>query len=118
MGRLRQIPQRIGTVSPRLASLAPKTEAERARQRRDLQAWRSWYNTARWRKLRWSVLVEAMFACRRCGRTEGDTSQLVADHIEPHRGRDELFWDRANLQCLCKRCHDTAKQAEERRRPD
>ena len=40
---------------------------------------------------------------------------MVADHIEPHRGDPVLFWSRANLQCLCKPCHDSTKQAEEAR---
>jgi 5-methylcytosine-specific restriction protein A len=30
----------------------------------------------------------------------------VVDHIEPHRGDQELFWDVANWQACCKRCHD------------
>jgi 5-methylcytosine-specific restriction protein A len=27
------------------------------------------------------------------------------DHKTPHRGAYALFWDRQNLQGLCKRCH-------------
>lgn len=114
MGRLKQIPQRIGRIPSRLAGHAPATEAERSRQRRAIMPWRAWYSTARWRRLRWSVLVRDLFACRRCGRPEADTSQLVADHVVPHRGDGALFWDETNLQCLCKRCHDTVKQQEER----
>ena len=38
----------------------------------------------------------------------------VVDHITPHRGDSAVFWDKANWQSLCKRCHDSAKQAEER----
>ena len=36
----------------------------------------------------------------------------VADHIIPHKGNLELFWDEGNLQALCKSCHDrkTAKE--------
>lgn len=34
----------------------------------------------------------------------------VVDHITPHRGDMKLFWDRANWQSLCKRCHDSFKQ--------
>ena len=30
----------------------------------------------------------------------------VVDHIKPHRGDYDLFWDTANHQALCKRCHD------------
>lgn len=44
---------------------------------------------------------------------EADTSRLVCDHIKPHRGDERLFWDRANLQTLCKPCHDSLKQVEE-----
>lgn len=40
---------------------------------------------------------------------------LVADHIRPHRGDPALFWWADGIQCLCKPCHDGAKQREERR---
>lgn len=78
-------------------------------------AWRAWYKTARWQRLRWQVLVEGRFTCARCGILEGETSQLVADHVTPHRGDAGLFWDRANLQVLCVPCHAGPKQAEEAR---
>lgn len=38
---------------------------------------------------------------------------LVCDHVKPHRGDERLFWDEANLQTLCKPCHDRDKQREE-----
>ncbi|MCB1476619.1 MAG: HNH endonuclease [Rhodobiaceae bacterium] len=75
--------------------------------------WRGWYKTARWQKLRWSVLVRDLFTCRMCKRIEADTSKLVADHIKAHRGDEALFWDAENIQTLCKPCHDSAKQQEE-----
>lgn len=112
---------RLSAVKPRLALLAPKvavlreTEADIDRRRAETNAARSNYKTQRWRRLRWQVLVDELFTCRRCGVMLGaDTSQLVADHIVPHRGDEGLFWDRGNLQCLCKPCHDSAKQSEER----
>jgi 5-methylcytosine-specific restriction enzyme A len=116
MGRLKQISGRLGSAPLRLATLAPADEADRTKARRDLHAWRAWYSTAKWQRLRWSILVRDLFTCQRpgCGRIEADTSQLVADHIDPHRGDEAKFWDPLNLQCLCKRCHDTVKQAEER----
>lgn len=49
-----------------------------------------------------------------CGRVETDTSQLVADHIKAHKGNEALFWSEVNLQCMCKPCHDSAKQAIEK----
>ncbi|EZP57246.1 HNH endonuclease family protein [Sphingomonas sp. RIT328] len=63
-----------------------------------------------------AILRRDLFTCqwRGCGRVEADTSLLVADHREPHRGDEALFWDERNLWCLCKPCHDSRKQREER----
>lgn len=121
MGRLKQLPSRLNALAPRLAP-APIVGRnpnivlvdERSARRDAEQAWRKWYKTSRWQKLRWSILERDMFTCKRCGRIEGETSLLVADHFTPHRGDEQLFWDEGNLQCLCKTCHDSAKQSEER----
>jgi 5-methylcytosine-specific restriction protein A len=116
MGRLVMAKPRLAIAKPRLAKAAPVDEAERSRQRDAAHGWRSWYKTARWQRLRWSVLERDLFTCQwaGCGRVEGDTSKLVADHKVAHRGDEGLFWDAANLQCLCKGCHDRLKQAAER----
>jgi len=49
--------------------------------------------------------------CRRCGEPAS-----VVDHIRPHKGDDRLFWDRSNWQPLCRHCHNSSKQAQEKRR--
>lgn len=87
----------------------PKGREDRAKP------WKRLYKTARWQQLRMRVFIRDLFTCqdKDCGRIEGDTSQLVADHIKPHRGDERLFWDEANIQTLCKPCHDTKKQKEE-----
>lgn len=116
MARLKSLPSRLAVAPLRMgrASVAGD-EATRSR-RRDAEApWRAWYKTARWQRLRWSVLARDLFTCCRCGRIEGQTSQLVADHKTPHRGDEAMFWAEDNLQCLCKTCHDRDKQREERR---
>ena len=41
------------------------------------------------------------------GLTEAAT---VVDHIKPHKGDYDLFWDESNWQSLCKHCHDSHKQ--------
>jgi 5-methylcytosine-specific restriction endonuclease McrA len=41
------------------------------------------------------------------------TVATVVDHIVPHKGDQALFWDHANWQSLCKRCHDSLKQKQE-----
>jgi len=38
----------------------------------------------------------------------------VVDHIVPHRGDSKLFWDQSNWQSLCKTCHDSHKQRQEK----
>jgi 5-methylcytosine-specific restriction endonuclease McrA len=75
--------------------------------------WRKLYKTARWQALRLRVFVRDLFTCQRCGRLEGDTSKLVADHKKPHRGDERLFFDESNVETLCKPCHDAEKQREE-----
>jgi 5-methylcytosine-specific restriction endonuclease McrA len=45
-----------------------------------------------------------------CGRIAN-----VVDHIVPHRGDMRLFWDRTNWQPLNSHCHNSAKQASERK---
>ena len=115
MGRLKTIKPRIGTLAPRIGRVAGD-ETARLRERDQNVEWRKWYKTARWQKLRMSVLVRDMFTCQMagCGKVVMDTSQLVADHKQQHHGDPDLFWDERNLQCLCKPCHDKLKQKEER----
>ena len=107
---------KIGMAKGRLSVAAPRLKAAGRveigdRTRPD---WHRWYNTQGWRRLRSLVLERDLFTCRMCGRIEADTSQLVADHVLPHRGDDALFWDAGNVQTLCKGCHDGAKQKGER----
>ncbi|RJE87972.1 HNH endonuclease [Paracoccus onubensis] len=121
MSRLGQMPSRFAGVASAGQRLS-KSFADRSAQRRTVTPWRNWYNSKEWRDLRWSVLVADQFICRRCGTlcdpdpaSRNEPNAPVADHRKPHRGDRALFFDRDNLQCLCKRCHDGAKQAEERK---
>lgn len=111
MARLKQLAQRGHQLAMRGVSREAKP---RTRDRVDV--WRRWYKTAEWRALRWSVLVDGLFTCARC-ELVGQSAGLVADHVIPHRGDRAMFFDRTNLQCLCKACHDGAKQREERAGP-
>lgn len=113
MGRLKALPPRIAAMAPRIG-FAPVDEAERSRHRDGNQAWRRWYKTARWQRLRMDVLVRDMFTCQICKRVEVRRGQLVCDHVEPHHGDERRFWA-GPFQTLCKPCHDGAKQRAERR---
>lgn len=113
MSRLKSLKPRVGTLAPRIG-YAGGDEASRSRHRDATQAWRAWYKTSRWQKLRWSILVRDCFTCKLCGWIGNDTSFLVCDHVEPHRGDEDKFWA-GPFQTLCKACHDKDKQREERR---
>lgn len=109
---------RLKTLPPLLKREAPRIKREDAEQMRDKrryqeQPWRKWYNTKRWYQLRWLVLVRDEFTCQMCGLTEKDSSRLVCDHVVPHNGDEDMFWN-GDLRTLCKPCHDGAKQREDK----
>jgi len=64
------------------------------------------YANRQWRELRKQVLLDQI-TCEICG---NEASEV--DHIQPHRGDQALFWDRNNLQCLCKSCHSSKTMRE------
>ena len=70
---------------------------------------RRWYRTARWKRLRAELFAENPL-CATCAAQQRTEVWTDLDHIRPHRGDPRLFWDRANLQGLCKSCH-SAKTA-------
>lgn len=115
MSRLKALPSVLTPLKPALGALTmPERSADA--QRNFMSPWRKWYSTARWRALRIRILTRDRFTCQwpGCGLMTGDTSMLVADHKQPHRGGEALFWDEGNLQTLCKPCHDRHKQRAER----
>lgn len=66
--------------------------------------WIKWYKTANWHRLRiWQLKREPL--CRFC-RSKGIITQgNDVDHIQDHKGDTELFFDKNNLQTLCRSCH-------------
>ncbi|GAB6174487.1 HNH endonuclease signature motif containing protein [Paradesulfitobacterium aromaticivorans] len=61
---------------------------------------------SRWRKARERYL-KAHPLCVLCEQEGKLTPANVVDHIKPHKGNKELFWDESNWQSLCKACHDS-----------
>lgn len=82
------------------------------RKRYELKPWRRWYNLKRW-KLRRAIQMKVEPLCRLCKARGMSRPAHAADHVIPHRGNPDLFW-KGELQSLCKTCHDSAKQREER----
>ena len=59
----------------------------------------------KWREARAAYLRRHPL-CVLC-RAEGKlTPATVVDHVIPHRGDHQLFWDESNWQALCKTHHD------------
>lgn len=52
--------------------------------------------------------------CVRCKKKGRLVPATVVDHIKPHRGDPDLFWDEKNWQTLCKSCHDHKTMTEDR----
>lgn len=121
MARLSRPPARLSAPAPRFGPADRKAaERERERKRRAENEARRLYNTAAWRRLRLEVLDRDDWTCRQTGvlltSEPNRPNSATVDHIEPHRGDPDLFWDPGNLQSVAKSWHDRDKQRIERRR--
>lgn len=61
--------------------------------------WHYLYSTARWKRMSKDFLQKYP-KCFVCG-----AKATIADHIVPHRGNLELFFNEDNLQPMCWSCH-------------
>lgn len=82
------------------------TRSDDAKQRQRM------YNNRRWRNASKTFLNNNPL-CVECAKHNKATAARVTDHIVPHKGNYEKFWDVENWQPLCSPCHD-AKSAKER----
>lgn len=100
--------QRIPTLGQ-----AARGGAESAydRRRREESETRKLYGSRQWKALRLAQL-DASPPCVMCESAGRLTAATVCDHVHAHRGDVARFWA-GPFQSLCKRCHDSAKQAEE-----
>jgi 5-methylcytosine-specific restriction endonuclease McrA len=87
------------TLTTRRRCLAHAVETEHQRPN---YALRRWYRTPHWKALRAQILRDAMYTCAVCSKVG---IRLEVDHITKHEGDSRRFWNRANLQALCRRCH-------------
>ena len=78
-----------------------------------MSAHASLYKSKAWYRLRHHQLTQQPLCayCKQLGRTVAAT---VVDHIKPHRGDLELFYNPTNLQSLCDQCHNRHKQRQEK----
>lgn len=68
------------------------------------------YLCKKWRDASRAFLLKNQTCCM-CG-----AKATITDHIIPHRGNEDLFWDENNWQPLCKSCHDQKTMREIRSR--
>ena len=63
----------------------------------------------RWQKVRIGYLLSHPL-CKMCEAEGRIAAAEVVDHVKPHGGDMELFWDSDNWQPLCKSHHNSDKQ--------
>lgn len=104
------------TLKHRLSSRVHKNENIKMTN----ASWRSGKKTAaergydhKWRKYREGFLFKNPL-CVFCLKENRATAANIVDHIVPHNGDRILFWDTSNHQALCKHCHDSVKQKQEK----
>lgn len=79
----------------------------------EAERYRRLYKTARWLKIRKDQLAREPL-CRMCKSQGRVVSAIICDHVEPHRGNEDRFFN-GPFQSLCKAHHDSLKQREEAR---
>lgn len=128
-GNSSNVPVTISDCAQRGAALMPtmppthragpvRTKRERDqdhdRRRRSQKPWRAWYSLPIWRnQIRPRQLTDEPY-CRRCNQRGEVVMATVVNHVDPHRGD----WDRfigGPFESLCKTCHDSEVQREERK---
>ena len=83
-----------------------------AKRRRD-KPWRNLYKTSQWQAIRLHQLTEHPLCKRHLDRGVIKRAEVV-HHVVRHNGDPKLFF-RGPFESLCKECHDSAAQSEERR---
>jgi len=104
-------------IRHREAGLEHLAEMKRRRQRTapvspEKRAASRLYGTAAWHRIRLAQL-QAEPLCRHCGAEGRVTAATVVDHEQPHWNDKQVFYDRTNLQSLCKRHHDIKTAGED-----
>lgn len=98
---------------------APDNKAAQLHRTKDKRSaaaaqYRKWYKTKEWQTIRRQRFAMEP-SCRFCAASGHISRATSCDHIKPHRGNASLFFDLNNTQSLCRRCHDSTKQKQERR---
>ena len=117
MAKLKTLRPLVATMPPRIHS--QRETRDRAQPQGSLNAYRQWYKSTRWQRLRQQVLARDLYTCQHTGvilsgRANAPDSPVV-HHKVPHKGDEQLFWDINNLEAVSKQWHDSEAQRTERR---
>lgn len=93
-------------ISPKPIQIGPNAGGHDARRANSHQ--RGY--TRMWSKAR-AVYLAHNPLCKLCEDQGVITPATQVDHIIPHRGNYELFWDPENWQGLCASCHSKKTKA-------
>lgn len=91
--------------------MTPSPSPRRTQRSPEALAYRRLYKSAAWRSKRANQLGQEPW-CVRCLADGKRVRASVADHVIPHRGDVDLFWN-GDLQSLCWSHHSSDKQSEE-----
>lgn len=98
----------------RAKQFRPAGAPSRQEQKRQADRWRGsasdrGYNH-RWQKARQTHLARSPL-CIGCEAVGKIVAATVVDHVDPHHGDPEKFWDTSMWQSCCKWHHDSIKQS-------
>lgn len=111
MSRLKKLTPRLQTASHSL-KMTSGNDSARGKMGNSSTARGYGYQ---WQKQRLKFLQEHPL-CAMCSTDYLPVSADVVDHITPHKGNRDLFWDKRNWQALCYHCHNSRKQKLEKQR--
>lgn len=107
MGKLRTVQSKLGAIPKQtIASCNSNSWRKPGASSSDRLYTYQWEQY----RLRFLQLHPLCCYCEKVGKV---TEARVVDHIIPHQGNKDLFWDTNNHQPLCKLCHDSTKAKEE-----
>ena len=88
-----------------------KQQVRRYDKARDNTEARRWHHSQRMR-IATRVFLNEHPLCVLCEKERRVVGATCVDHIIPHRGDYDLFWNQENWQSLCTKCHSvkTAKE--------
>lgn len=111
MAKLQRLQPRLQTVKP--------TQAKQVQQVGN--SWRDGKSsTQRGYGYKWQKARERFLSlnplCAYCEKNNRVAVATVVDHIIPHKGNQDIFWDKNQWQSLCAPCHSSIKQIEEKQK--